>query len=132
MKSRALYVRINENRFTTIELSEPSGDWFTDGHLQEILVAFADSFSSIYKMTQPKVFRTPRCTFSVLVCPKTFRAFCFKPNGEHSFNYLSSIPKTFFIRVLGRSDVAEILTSHANLDSALRLVPEQKMKQNMI
>ena len=128
MKSQTLYVRINENRFATIDLSEPPGDWFTDGHLQEILVAFADSFSNIYKSTSPMIFRTPRCTFSVLVCPKSFRSFCFKPHDKHSYDYFSSIPKTFFIRVLGRSDVAEGLNSHADVDSALRLVPEEKGK----
>ena len=122
MKSRSLYVKISKDRFATIELSEPPGDWFRDSHLQEILVAFADSFYEIYNMTDPRIYKTPRCTFSILSCNKTFRSYIFKPVDKHSLEPLSSIPKTFFIRVLGRSDVADSLVAQAEVDSALRII----------
>jgi hypothetical protein len=121
--SKTLYVRISRDRFATVELVEPPGDWFTDAHLQEILVAFADSFHSNFAADSPRIFRTPRCTFSISVFAKTFRAFVFRPATEDTFETCSSIPKTFCIRVLGRSDIGEALPDRAAVDGAMRVVP---------
>lgn len=123
MKSNVYYVRISKDRFATIELSKPPGDWFQDVHFQEILVAFADSFYEIYNLTAPRIYKTPHCTFSILACNKSFRSFVFKPIDSNSIIPLSSIPKTFFIRVLGRSDIGEKLSNQAAVDSALRIAP---------
>jgi hypothetical protein len=121
--SRTLYVRISSERFATIELAEPPGDWFTDGHLQEILVAFADSFTENYGLTAPRIFRTPRCTFSLSVFPKNFRSFIFRPLAPERMETCASIPKAFCIRVLGRSDIGEALTDKAAVDRAMRIAP---------
>jgi hypothetical protein len=120
---RTLHVRLSRERFVVVELVEPPGEWFTDGHLQEILVAFADSFAENYSSAVPRIFRTPRCTFSLSVFPKSFRSFIFRPTDSDSLETLASVPKTFYIRVLGRSDVGECLgqNGHPLVDSALRL-----------
>ncbi|KAH0792579.1 hypothetical protein GPJ56_003413 [Histomonas meleagridis] len=120
---KTLYVRISKDRFATIEFMAPPGDWFTDAHLQEILVAFADSFYDIYSLTTPLIIRTPRSTFSISVFSKSYRQYVFKPLNESEMETYSSIPKTFFIRVLGRSDVAEKIAGQATLDSAMRIIP---------
>lgn len=124
MKSKVHYIRISKERFATIELSEPPGNWFQDIHLQEILVAFADSFYEIYNLTAPRIYVTPHCTFSILTCNKSFRSYVFKPIDSDTIEPLSSIPKTFYIRVIGRSDIGESLKSQANVDSALRIVED--------
>lgn len=123
MKSKVYYVRISKERFATIELSEPPGNWFQDVHLQEILVAFADSFYEIYNLTAPRIYTTPHCTFSILACNKSFRSYVFKPIDQDSIEPLSSIPKTFFVRVLGRSDIGISLANKVSVDSALRIAP---------
>jgi hypothetical protein len=120
--SKTLYVRISRSRFATVEIAEPPGDWFTDGHLQEILVAFAESFAENYSSTVRRIFRTPRCTFALLVFPKSFRSFIFKPVAGH-METCSSIPKAFCIRVLGRSDIGEALAEKAAVDAAMRIAP---------
>jgi hypothetical protein len=117
---KTLLIRLSKERFTTVELAEPPGDWFTDGHLQEILVAFADSYKENYVATAPRIFRTPRCTFSISVFNRSFRSFIFRPNGS-DLDALASIPKIFFIRVLGRSDIGESLAQKTIVDSAMRL-----------
>jgi hypothetical protein len=117
---KTLYVRLSKERFTTIEFVEPPGDWFTDGHLQEILVAFADSYKENCVATAPRIFRTPRCTFSLSVFNKSFRSFVFRPVGS-DLEGSASIPKIFHIRVLGRSDIGEALGPKTIVDYALRL-----------
>ena len=106
----------------TVDFARPSGDWFTDAHLQEILVAFADSFKENYKATAPRVFRTPRCTFSLTVFKKSFKSYIFKPLSKDHLEAFSSVPKAFCIRVLGRSDVGEALADQTSVDSAMRVV----------
>lgn len=124
MEGKTLYVRVSKNRFVTIDFKEPPGGWFTDGHLQEILVAFADSFKDNYNATAPRIFRTPRCTFSLAVMKKSFKSFMFKPVEDGNLESYSSVPKAFCIRVLGRSDVGEALNGQAEVDAAMRLVSE--------
>ncbi|EAY18759.1 hypothetical protein TVAG_267920 [Trichomonas vaginalis G3] len=122
-KTHHLQVRISPERFIQVDIAEPPGDWFTDGHLQEILVAIGDQFYDLYNLENPKVFRTPRCSFSVFTQPKSFKSYIFTPSQEESGYYgLSSIPKILCIRVLGRADVAEKLQRQTTLDSALRIV----------
>lgn len=120
--SETFHVRISKERFATVELTRPPGDWFTDGHLQEILVAFADSFKDNYDSTTPRVFRTPRCTFSLYVFRKSFKSYVFQPVSDDKWEACSSIPKTFCIRVLGRSDIGEALGETAEVDGAMRVV----------
>jgi hypothetical protein len=120
-QTKTLYVRISSERFATIELVEPPGDWFTDGHLQEILTAFADSFYDNYGLTSPRIFRTPRCTFSLSVFPKSFRSYIFRPLSPGLMQTCASVPKAFCIRVLGRSDIGEALAERATIDGAMRI-----------
>ena len=122
MEGKTLYVRVSKNRFATIDFVGPPGDWFTDGHLQEILVAFADNFADNYDATAPRIFRTARCTFALSVLKKSFRSFVFRPAEESTLEAYSSIPRTYSIRVLGRGDIGEGLSGQAALDGAMRLV----------
>ena len=122
METKTYYVRISKDRFATVDLVEPPGYWFTDGHLQEVLVAFADSFKDNYNASAPRVFRTPRCTFSLSVFKKSFRSFIFRPIDKDKFDSCASIPKTFCIRILGRSDVGEALSKQTTVDGAMRIV----------
>lgn len=124
MENKTLFVRISKDRFATIDLTPPSGDWFTDVHLQEILVAFADAFYEFYSATSPKIVRTPRCTFSITVFNKSYKQFLFSHVNDNEMEPLSSVPKVFCIRVLGRSDIADRISGQATLDSALRIIDQ--------
>lgn len=122
-KTHHLQVRISPDRFIQVDIAEPPGDWFTDGHLQEIMVAIGDQFYELYNLEVPKVFRTPRCTFSVFSQPKSFKSYVFLPSHtEDGYISLSSIAKIISIRVLGRADIAEKVQKQTTLDSALRIV----------
>ena len=125
MENKILFVRISKDRFATIDFTPPPGDWFTDVHLQEILVAFADAFYDFYASTSPKIVRTPRCTFSITVFNKSYKQYLFnRVNGGNEICPLSSVPKVFCIRILGRSDIADKISGQATLDSALRIIEQ--------
>ena len=116
-------LRVTQDRFISVDVSFPPGDWFKDAHLQEILTALGQNFKEIYSSTSPKVYRTPRCSFSVFASQKTARSYIFIPQEEQtSFSALASFPKVIYIRVLGRADVAEKLLRQTTLDSAFRVV----------
>ena len=119
-----LLLKISNERFIPLDLIPPPGDWFTDGHLQEILTAIADSFYDLYSTTEPKVIRTPRCTFSFQTRARSGKIYLFVPieNPLH-YDPFSSVPKLFCIRVLGRGDLGISLTKNTKIDSALRIIP---------
>lgn len=124
MTERVLHVQLSKDRFAVVTVVEPPGDWFTDAHLQEILMAFADSFYEIVLLVNPRVFGTPRCTFAISVFPKNYRSFIYKPTEDNKgLITLSSISKSFYIRVLGRRDISEQLNQQATIDQAMRIVP---------
>ena len=125
-KTQQFQLRISSERFISVDLAAPSGDWFGDKHLQEILAVIAEQFYDIYSLEEPKVFRTPRTTFSAFCVPKNFKSYIFQPNyGENlSFSPLSSVPKVLSIRVLGNGNVGNKLMKQTTLDSALRIVRE--------
>ena len=121
--TKHLQLRVTRDRYIPVDISMPDGDWFTDAHLQEIIVALGQSFKEIYNLSAPRVYRTPRCSFSVYSASKSFRSYIFLPEEEQTaFSALASYPKTFYVRVLGRADVAEKLLRQTTLDSAFRIV----------
>jgi len=123
-KVQTLYIKISKDHFANIDVVQPPGDWFTDVHLQEVLVAFADNFSELYTSNTPKVFRTPRCSFSITSYRRTFKSYIYQPIKQNEgLRPIYSIPKQFSIRILGRADVAEALSDQTTLDRALRIIP---------
>ena len=123
-KVKCLYIKISQDRFANVSVVEPPGDWFTDIHLQEVLVAFADNFYDLYTSENPKVFRTPRCSFSITSYHRTFKSYIYQPIEQtEGLRPLYSIPKQFSIRILGRADLAENLGDQTTLDRALRIIP---------
>ena len=123
--TKHLQLRVTKERFIPLDVAYLPDSWFTDAHLQEILVAIGDSFMDIYNLTTPRVYRTPRCSFSVTVSQKSFKSYAFIPENEtNNFEALSSMPKIISVRVLGRADVAEKLPRQTTLDGAFRVVPK--------
>lgn len=128
---KTYYLRISKDKFVTVDIAYPSGNWFTEAHLNEIITAFFDKFSSLYSSNELKVFRTPRCTYSIASFPRTFKSTIFQPiEKEEGLIPLKSVSKHFFIRVLGRSDIAEALGDQTTLDSAFRLIQSKTDNSN--
>ena len=122
-QTKHLQLRVSKDRFIPLDVSCPTDSWFTDAHMQEILVAIGDSFMDIYNLSAPRVYRTPRCSFSVTTSHKSFKSYAFIPENElKSFEALSSLPKIISVRVLGRADIAEKLPRQTTLDGAFRVV----------
>jgi len=121
--SKHLFLKLNSSVFIPIDFSEPKSNWFTDGHMQEIITAIGVSFSNIYNSDSPKIVRTPRCTFSIYKTTKISKQIMFIPKNETELLPLSSSSSLFCVRVLGRSDVADKLNGFVPIDAALRIVP---------
>ena len=120
--TKHLQLRVSNDRYVSVDIAQPEGDWFTDAHLQEIIIAIGQSFKEIYNLTSPRVYRTPRCSFSINSVQKSFRTYVFMPQGDSTFAAFASFPKILLVRVLGRADVAEKLMKQTTLDSAFRVV----------
>jgi hypothetical protein len=105
-----LMVRISKFRFAQVNLIGPSGNWFTDVHVQEILSAIADKFIELYNQTQKQIIKTPRTTFSLEMQNKSHKTYVFLPvNQKAELETISSIPRIFLFALLDEETLEQRL-----------------------
>lgn len=120
------FIKVSDKHYISLRLSPPPQSdekWFTDLHFQEILTAIASSFKYLYNSDEKTTIRTPRTTFSIYSTPRTFKQYSFIPDKQSgTFQARTNLPRMFFVRVLGRADIADNISGMRTLDSAMRII----------